>query len=456
MGLIRSVSGVRGVVGQDITDETAALYGRAFGRLVGGVVAVGRDSRRDGERLADAVMRGLREGGAGAVDLGVAPTPTVGIATRSHGLAGGVVVTASHNPEEWNGFKFFSSSGVFLTRDEVAVVFRLADEGVAPARAAGPAVERIDGAAADHVELVTASPFVGREAVARMRPRVVVDCVNAAGSLVLPALLRGLGCDVVELSCDAGRPFSRGAEPVPENLSALSAAVVGERAAVGLACDPDADRLAIVDERGRAVGEEYTLAVAADSVLGKRKGPVVVNVSTSLMIEDVARAHGVPAYRTAVGEINVVARMMEVGAVVGGEGNGGVIVPSIHPGRDAATAAAIVMTALAESSSGLASGLVSRHPAYAMVKRKMAAAIPSREALVEAMTAAFPDGVPDLTDGAKMCWPDRWVHARMSGTEPVVRLIAEARREADAHALVRRAVETVSRLSEGTRSCAAS
>ncbi len=316
-------------------------------------------------------MSGLRESGARVFDLGVVPTPTVGITIRSHGLAGGVVVTASHNPEEWNGFKFFSSKGVFLTRDEVARVFRLADEGVTPARDTGPAVERIDGAAADHVELVMASPFVGREAVARMRPRVVLDCVNAAGSVVLPALLRRLGCDVVEMSCDAGRPFSRGAEPVPENLSALSAAVVRERAAIGLACDPDADRLAIVDERGRAIGEEYTLAIAADTVLGKRKGPVVANVSTSLMIDDVARAHGVPARRTAVGEINVVAAMMELDAVVGGEGNGGVIVPSIHPGRDAATAAALVLTALAESSSGLASALVSRFPAYAMVKRKV-------------------------------------------------------------------------------------
>lgn len=456
MGLIRSVSGVRGIVGRDIVDETACLYGRAFARLTGGAVCVGRDSRRGGERLAGAVARGLREAGVAAFDLGVVPTPTVGIAIRSHGLAGGVAVTASHNPEEWNGFKFFSSSGVFLTRDEVDRVFALADEGVPPARDAGPAVERIEGAAADHVRLVTDSPLVGRDAVARMRPRVVLDCVNAAGSVVLPALLRGLGCDVVELSCDAGLPFSRGAEPVPENLSALSAAVAGERAAIGLACDPDADRLAIVDERGRAVGEEYTLAVAADVVLAKLKGPVVANVSTSLMIEDVARAHGVPAYRTAVGEINVVARMMEVGAVVGGEGNGGVIVPSIHPGRDAATGAALVMTALAESSSGLASGLISRLPAYAMVKRKMEAAVPSREALAEVVTAAFPGGVADLTDGAKMCWPDRWVHVRMSGTEPVVRLIAEARREADADALVRRAAEVVSRLSEGTRSCAAS
>ena len=456
MGLIRSVSGVRGIVGRDITDETASLYGRAFGRTVRGAVGVGRDSRREGERLAGALMRGLRECGVRVLDLGVVPTPTVGIATRSHGLAGGVAVTASHNPEEWNGFKFFSPRGVFLTSDEVASVFRLADEGATTAGDVGPAVERLPGAAAEHITLVTASPFVGREAVARMRPRVVVDCVNAAGSLVLPALLRGLGCDVVEISCDAGRPFSRGAEPVPGNLSALSDAVVRERAAIGLACDPDADRLALVDERGRAVGEEYTLAVAADTVLAKRRGPVVANVSTSLMIDDVARAHGVPSHRTAVGEINVVARMMEVAAVVGGEGNGGVIVPSIHPGRDAATAAALVITALAESSSGLASGLVSRFPPYAMVKRKVEAAVSSGEALAQAMASAFPGGVPDLTDGAKMCWPDSWVHVRMSGTEPVVRLIAEARREADADALVRRAAAVVSRLSEGTRSCAAS
>ncbi|MBM3306777.1 MAG: phosphoglucosamine mutase [Candidatus Eisenbacteria bacterium] len=456
MGLIRGVSGVRGIVGRDITEETAALYGRAFGATVRGAVAVGRDSRRGGDRLAAAVRRGVRESGSGAIDLGVVPTPTVGVATRLRGFAGGIAVTASHNPEEWNGFKFFSPRGVFLTREEVERVFDLADGGGGAVRSDGPAESAWSGAADEHVRLVASCPFVDRDAIARMRPRVALDCVNAAGSVVLPGLLRDLGCDVVELSCAAGEPFSRGAEPVPEHLAALSEAVVRERAAAGLACDPDADRLAIVDERGRPVGEEYTLALAADVVLTARPGPVVANVSTSLMIEDVARAHGAPLWRTAVGEINVVARMLEVNAVVGGEGNGGVIVPSVHPGRDAATAAALVMTALARPGAGPASAVVARFPTYSMVKRKVAAAVPSQQALTESMAAAFSGATPDLTDGVKMCWPGRWVHVRMSGTEPVVRVIAEAGSPADARSLADAAEGVVSRMSEGTRPCAAS
>ena len=455
MGLIRSVSGVRGLVGSDVTAETAGVYGRAFGALCCGRVAVGYDSRRGGDDLKDAVLGGLRQRGVEGLDLGVVPTPTVGVAVRELGLSGGVVVTASHNPEEYNGFKFFSSRGIFLTGDEVARVFDLADGCVGPA-AAGPAAERWDGAAALHAELVARSPLVDGASVAGRTPRVVVDCVNAAGSLVLPRLLRALGCEVVEIHCDAGRPFPRGAEPVQANLGALAARVVAERADAGLACDPDADRLALVDEQGRAVGEEYTLAIAADTVLRRVKGPVVANVSTSLMIEDVARSHGVPVHRTPVGEINVVARMLEVSAVVGGEGNGGVILPSVHPGRDAATAAALVVTALSASGGARLSELVSRFPSYAMVKRKVAASVASRAGLLDATLRAFPDGTLDDTDGAKMCWPGRWVHIRMSGTEPVVRLIAEARRPEDAEDLVRRATEAVSRISEGTGPCAAS
>ena len=456
MGLIRSVSGVRGIVGSDITDETAALYGRAFGGLVGGRVGVGRDSRRGGERLAAALRRGLAEAGAEPADLGVLPTPTIGIATRLHGLSGAVAVTASHNPEEWNGFKFFSSRGVFLTREEVGRVFGRADGGVGIATHAPSAGVALSGSADEHAELVVSSEFVDRASVERAGLRVVVDCVNAAGSFVVPPVLRELGCSVVPLFCDAGRPFPHGAEPVAANLAALAEAVVREGAAVGLACDPDADRLAIVDERGRAVGEEYTLAVAVDTVLAVRKGPVVANVSTSLMVDDIARAHGVPCHRTPVGEINVVARMLEEGAVVGGEGNGGVILPAVHPGRDAATAAALVLTAVSHAAGMSVSGLVSRLPAYAMHKSKVTAAVSSQRALAEAMAEAFPGAAADLTDGAKMCWPDRWVHARMSGTEPVVRIIAEARARADAEQLVRRGEEVVSRLSEGAGPCAAS
>ncbi|MBD3368500.1 MAG: phosphoglucosamine mutase [Candidatus Eisenbacteria bacterium] len=444
MALVRSVSGVRGTTGSDITEELARRYGRAFAEITGEDVAVGWDSRRGGGRLVDAVSLGLREGGRSVRLLGVVPTPTVGLAVRQGGLGGGVSVTASHNPETDNGLKFFSSEGIFLGAEAVARLFELADGPELP-RVEGAVPVALEGAVERHIERVLGSPHVDAGAVRAAAPRVVVDCVNAAGSVILPGLLRALGCDVVELSTRPGGGFTRGAEPVPNHLTGLSGRVVAEDALLGLACDPDADRLALVDERGRPVGEEYTLVLAARPVLSNSPAPVVVNVSTSRMIEDVAGRFGVPVHRSAVGEINVVEKMFEVSAVVGGEGNGGVILPVVHPGRDAATAAALVITGLAGSGSTL-SDAVAEIPSYEMVKMKIAFPRERSDELPELMASAFPDGEQDLTDGAKTCWTDRWVHARMSGTEPVLRVIAEARTAGEAQRLVSAAVDRLERL----------
>jgi len=434
MTLIRSVSGVRGTAGIDITDDLAVSYGRAFAELATGEVVVGWDSRRGGERLVDAVARGLRSGGVAVRLLGVVPTPTVGLTVRTGDFSGGVAVTASHNPETDNGLKFFSSRGTFLGADDVGRLFELAD-GPALALREGPEATSLEGAVDAHIERLLASRYVDVESVRVSRPRVALDCVNAAGSVILPRLLRELGCDLIELSTSAGGGFPRGAEPVPANLSALSELVASENAHVGIACDPDADRLALVDETGRPVGEEYTLAISARTVLSITPGPVVANVSTSRMVEDVAAAFGQTVHRSAVGEINVVEKMLEVSAVVGGEGNGGVILPEVHPGRDAATAAGLVLTALASADAPL-SDIVASIPSYVMIKRKLAFPRERASELPEMMAGLFPDAEQDLTDGAKCCWTDRWVHARMSGTEPVLRLIAEARSSDAAEDLV--------------------
>lgn len=444
MTLIRSVSGVRGTTGVDITADMASRYARAFAETVGGEdVVIGWDSRRGGDALVDAVAAGLREGGVCARLVGVAPTPTIGLMVREAGLGGGVSVTASHNPETDNGLKFFSREGVFLKAHAVKRLFDLADGPPLPARQ-GPAPSVLEGAVDRHIERVLSSRHVDAERVKGASMRVVVDCVNAAGSVILPRLLRLLGCEVIELSTDPGAGFSRGAEPVPENIAGLARRVADEDARLGLACDPDADRLALVDETGRAVGEEYTLALAAGEVLAVTPGPVVANVSTSRMIDDVAARFGVPVHRSAVGEINVVEKMFEVSAVVGGEGNGGVILPGVHPGRDASTAAALILTALARSGEDL-SAAVARIPSYVMVKRKVDFPRERAGEIPDIMASAFPEGEHDLTDGAKTCWTDHWVHARMSGTEPVLRVIAEAATAGEAEALVERAV---SRLAE--------
>lgn len=470
--LIRSVSGIRGLTGSEMTPALAATYGRAFGRLAGGDILVGWDSRSGGESLKDAVSAGLAESGRGVLDAGVVPTPTIGVGVRTLRLGGGVAVTASHNPEEYNGLKFFGPEGIFLDGPAAERLFALADseraEGTpgAPletesaagaARAAtGPTEERSDPGdlVGRHIDLVLSSAFVDRDAVGRLNPVVVVDCVNAAGSLTLPALLRRLGCRVVELNTEAGASFPRGAEPLAENLADLSRVVVESAAAVGLACDPDADRLAIVDETGAPIGEEYTLAIAARVVLESKRGPVVVNVSTSRMMDDLGTEFDVPVHRTAIGEINVVAKMLEVDAVVGGEGNGGVILPDVHMGRDAAAAAALILTGMARSSSGAAAELAGRFIGYRTVKRKVAALGMGRDEIVRVMDEAFPDGERVLVDGAKIVWPDRWIHARMSGTEPVIRVIAEASRAEDAAALAERAVAAVTGGNRGAEPCA--
>jgi phosphomannomutase len=424
----------------------ARRYGRAFAAPRPGAIAVGWDSRPGGDRLVDAVSMGVRDAGGTVVDLGVVPTPTVGLVVRTRGLAGGVVVTASHNPEEYNGLKFFSDRGVFLLGDEVerlfAAVDALEEAAAPPKRAASVDASRAAGdPIGEHIALVLASSFVDREAIAAVAPRIVVDCVNAAGSVMLPRLLRELGCEVIELSTDTGAGFPRGAEPVPEHLEPLARAVVEAGAAAGFACDPDADRLAVVDEGGAPLGEEYTLSIATRVVLESRRGPIVANASTSRMMDDLAEEFDVELHRTPIGEINVVAKMEEVEAVVGGEGNGGVILPDVHMGRDAATAAALLATALARGNT--ASGLAARFKRYASVKRKVRLDSATREGIVEAMKAAFPDGLLDLTDGAKIAWPDRWIHARMSGTEPVVRVIAEAVSETEAEELADAAVSAV-------------
>jgi phosphomannomutase len=452
--LIRSVSGVRGVVGLDLSADVAWQYARAFGLMAGGDVAVGWDSRPNGNVLKRAVEEGLSASGARVRDLGIVPTPTVGITVRSHGLAGGMAITASHNPEEYNGLKFFSPEGVFLGAAEIAELFDAADGELPECSVDGPDPVALDGAIDEHIRLVASSRWIDAAGIAARRPRVVVDCVNAAGSVIIPRLLRELGCEVLTIHCDEGRGFPRGAEPVPAHLADLSKAVRESTADLGLACDPDADRLAIVDEGARPVGEELTLVLAARIVLEKTRGPVVANLSTSRMIEDLAAEFDVPVYRSSVGEINVVMKMTEVSAVVGGEGNGGVIVPDIHPGRDAATAAALIVSALAGDGRPSVSGLVSRFRPYVMVKRKVPVGAVSRAALEAAMRAAFPDGDLDLTDGAKMLWPDRWIHARMSGTEPIVRVISEAESREDAEALVERAASAVSGATGGDRPCA--
>lgn len=443
--LMVSVSGFRGRVGPSLTPELVTGLAAAYGSFLrreheGDLVIVGRDSRTSGPMLMRGVVAGLLSVGCRVVELGVVPTPTLMLAVRETGAAGGIGVTASHNPAEWNALKFAVSGGTFLAPERMAR-FRRRVAAQDPERAAWdgiPQVSRDDGAAERHIERILALPFIDVETIRRARIRVALDCVNGAGGVMIPRLLKRLGCEVHAIGTEPHGRFHRDPEPTAANLAALGTLVRESGARIGFAVDPDADRLSLVDERGRAPGEDLTLALAADVVLRRERGRVVTNLSTSRVVEDVAHRHGCRVIRSPVGEINVVVRMVAEGAVVGGEGNGGVIVPALHMTRDAPAGAALLLQYLADAPGVPFSERVGELPSYTIVKAKMGF---PREALAEAYAAlikAAPPGTPDDTDGLRIAWSAQgsWLHVRPSGTEPVVRLIAEAPEAASARGMV--------------------
>ena len=446
--LIVSASGIRGIVGQGLTPEVAARYGAAFaahlaarppGRGSGGrgVVLVGRDSRVSGSALLDAASAGVRAAGLDVCDLGVVGTPTGLLAVAEDEAAvGGLLVTASHNPAEWNGLKLVSAEGRFLSPDAGRDVQRRVEGEIAwaPPLETGVRSAR-EGATAAHIARILALPLVDGARIRERRMHVALDCARGAGGLILPPLLERLGCRVSGLDLEADGRFSRPPEPLPEHLGQLSELVVATGAEVGFAVDPDVDRLALVDEHGRPVGEDWTLALAVEFVAAREPGPVVTNLSSSRSVQDAAERVGAPFHRTPVAEANVVARMLEVGAAIGGEGNGGVIYPKLHLTRDAPLAAALILQFLAESGATLGQ-LLDARASYRIVKRKVPRrGLEVREVLA-ALAAATPPGVErDVRDGIRLDWPDRsWIHARPSGTEPVFRIMAEAPDEALARA----------------------
>jgi len=424
MQLVRSVSGVRGIVGDGLSPETVRLYARAFGAR-GGSIVVGQDARSNGLWLAQAVLGGLADVGAPPTYLGLCATPAVQVAVEEMGVAGGIIVTASHNPDGWNGLKFVGADGTFLSPEEMEALFVVVDGAVLSAvPPAPPAWSFAPQAVALHVRRCLAGVGLAAGALSGARLRVVVDGCRSVGGLSTVRALREVGCEAIELDCEPDGRFTRGLEPVPENLGSLGARVRETQAHFGVAHDPDGDRAALVDERGQPLGEERTLALAVREELARRPGPVVVNLSTSAASEDLARAAGVPFHRSRVGERHVVGLMREVGATIGGEGNGGVILPGAHWGRDGTVAALIAARAAATSKQSL-SAIAAGLPRYEMQKSKVEG-VRWPEAR-ERVRAAFAEAEADDTDGWRFVWPGEWIHVRPSGTEPVVRIIAEAR-----------------------------
>ncbi len=450
-GLMVSVSGIRGRVGEALTPDVVARYAAAFGAwaiAAGGshTVVVGRDSRVSGPMFHRIAVGALQAVGCTVMDIGLTTTPSCQLAVEHHHAAGGLMLSASHNPIEWNALKFIGPSGLFLEAVEGTAMRRLVDDGIPYAtwdRLGG--VEHDDRAAMRHIECVLSLPFVDVEGLRRRRFKVALDCCRGAGAVIMPALLDRLGCVVSVINAEPDGRFPRSPEPVAENLGELERFVQETGADVGFAVDPDVDRLAIVSNEGKAIGEDYTLALAVQLVLRHRQGPVVTNLSTSRVVEDAAVRGGSALLRAPVGEVNVAVKMRDVKAVVGGEGNGGVILPEVHLGRDAPVGAALVLQLMLEDAKPL-SVIVSALPRYVIVKDKLARPEASLDAVYAALRGAFPDAAADVQDGLRLSWSDRWVHVRPSGTEPIVRVIAEAPTDAAARELVRRAREPLDAL----------
>jgi phosphomannomutase len=442
--LMVGVSGVRGIVGTDLTPEVVARWAAAFGTWAHtGKVVLGRDARTSGPMFARAATAGLMSVGCRVIDVGLVTTPTVQLAVEHHRAAGGIILTASHNPIEWNALKFVGPDGIYLGVEDGARVAALVGDGQIP-RAGYASVGDVSldpDAVERHLDALLGLRGIDVKAIRRRRFRVALDTVRGAGGVVMPELLERLGCRVAAINLETDGHFPRPPEPLPEHLKPLGALVRRHKADVGIAVDPDVDRLAVVDERGRPIGEDYTLAFAVRAVMGGRavgrkggKQTVVCNLSTSLVVEDAAREYGAQIVRSPVGEAHVARKIIAAKAAIGGEGNGGVMYPRLHVGRDAPVAAALVLALLVREGKTV-SQLVASAPRYAIVKSKVARG-PRLEPVYEELRRAFADATVDTQDGLRLAWPDRWLHVRPSNTEPIIRLIAEAPTVADAERLI--------------------
>jgi phosphomannomutase len=431
-----SVSGLRGRIGAGLDASVATEFARAYGTFLGGgKVIVGRDSRPSGAMLAHAVMAGLASTGCDPIDIGLAATPTTGLLVRQLGAAGGVEVTASHNPADWNGVKLFHKDGRVLNATEgerVKEIFDSKKYTVCRWDAIGKPSRHGDPHAAHLTRILS---VVDAEAIRRRVYHIVLDSNHGAGGILGSRLLASLGCRVTAVGGSPDGAFEHPPEPLPENLLALSRAVRERQAHVGFAQDPDADRLAIVDETGRPIGEEYTITLVADHVLSKTPGMVVVNLSTTKAVEEVAALRRSKFDRTPVGEANVVEQMIKRRAVIGGEGNGGVIHPNVVYVRDSFVAMALVLEVMALQDATL-SQLVRRLPKYCMIKMKVDVNLAKLPAALRKVASKFKKAKRNDDDGLRLDLGDRWVHVRPSNTEPVARIIAEAKSEADAQQLV--------------------
>ena len=418
--LIRSASGLRGIAEDHFTPELIDQYISAFitTQNIKSCV-IGRDGRPSGKQIAQWVIDSLHKKGINVDNCGLATTPTMQIMTENENYDGGIVITASHNPSEYNGLKFLQTDGTFLNPDQCEDLFKAVDQNVSinPPDSLG-VVSDYSTANEEHIEKVLAAKCIDADNIRKMNFKVVIDAVNGAGSFILPMLCEQLGCEVITMNCNGDGNFTREAEPLAENLNELEQKVLSDRADIGFATDPDGDRLSIVSNKGKAIGEEYTLVLAVKNFINSQESMVVTNLSTSMMLDNIADK----TIRTKIGEAHVVKKMNELNIAIGGEGNGGVILKEVHLGRDSLVAISMILNLLSSSGKSI-SDEITNIPKYLMIKDKIHM---DSKIDFDNLETIFDCNEINKLDGIKFSWPNKWIHIRQSNTEPIIRIFAEA------------------------------
>src|SRR5574338_810586 len=425
--LMVSISGIRGIVGGGLEPEVIVKYTDAFADFVGkGKIVVGRDARITGEMVNQLVTGTLLAKGLDVIDIGICPTPTVQFTVKSLNAQGGIAISASHNPNEWNALKLLNSSGQFMSPEEHQMMKQYLDKQSVYAdwKNIGKRTIYNEGLL-NHVNAVLSLPIINLEKIRAKKFKVLADCVNGAGAYCIPELLKSFGCDVIEMNCEKSGVFPRFPEPLPENLIDTMKAVKSHKADFAIVVDPDVDRLVLITDKGEPFSEENTITLATEFVLSKKQGNVVVNLSTTRAVEDVAIKYNCSVFRSPVGEANVVKRMKEVNAVIGGEGSGGVIYTALHYGRDALVGIAFTLQYLADSGKRL-SDIKNDLPQYFIAKKKIELKNVSPDIIINKLVERYTENKINTEDGLRIDFQDHWVHFRKSNTEPIVRIITES------------------------------
>jgi len=450
--LIESISGVRGITEKDLNDKILISYAKGINEFCqDGKILIARDSRKSGEKILSTILQIILLSGRKIENCGIVPTPTLQYAVQSTNAIAGIMITASHNPTEWNGIKFIDKDGCFFNQKQITRILQLKNKFFNQNNFNYKLLKNdyLDNNSLidNHIKKILEISFINFSKIKKRKLKIAVDAVNGAASKALPNLLKDVGCDVVELNCETSGEFNRGTEPIPQNLNLLSNVVVNDKCDIGFATDPDGDRLAVVDNNGNPIGEEYTLVLALKYFLESTnyKNPIVTNLSTTLAVDKIAIQNKVEVIRSKVGEINVVEMMKKHQSSFGGEGNGGVIFGDIHLGRDSLVASILIIALLSNSFTSI-SDLMKTLPKFYICKEKVSIGEINENDLFKKLNDIFKNNKRNNLDGLKILFNDEWIHIRKSNTEPIVRIYAESKSFEKANKLINNIKDIISKL----------